>query len=223
MIANHIDIADLIIKEPRLKEWEGENSVLENHIRDAFNRSCIELEKQNIDTCRVMTPLFLNEGSDIISSLVGSWVAGDCKGLKRFVVKSESFSEFPNCKFILEGSGGGVTVDEPVALQFDGRAEMSGKFSGEYNLYRYRIESDTHFIAKGVIYLVETTFDDLIVYKSLQNFFTAKYRKDDDNFASKMRLYEKKFQDELRSVVSSYGQSGCDGRKRMSGQVRVVL
>ena len=51
---------------------------------------------------------------------------------------------------------------------------------------------------------METSFDDLIIFKSLQKIFTSLTRKEDDNFAVKMRLYEKEFYDELANLSYSY-------------------
>ena len=229
MIENYIKIDDLLVKEPRLKEWEGENSVLENHIHDAFHRTCVELRKLNIDTRRVMTPIFLSGNGNIPSPSVGNWVSPSYKNrVRRFVVKVKTSSVVDNYKIVLEGSNdGGSTVDELVTIVFDesnGTSELTSTFLTEYSFYRYRLESQISFVASGQIYLVETSFDDLIIYKSLQNFFTAKYRKNDDNFASKMALYDKKFRDEINSLVYSYDQNSlyCDQEEEIKSKNRIL-
>lgn len=202
MLENHIHIDDLVVKEPRLKspEYEFNENNLKNHIQDAFNRVCIELEKLNIDTRTIMTPIQLYESKLTTKNFTSDWVkARDDNRVKRLVVKTEEplTTDF---KIILEGSNdNGATGNRLVALDVNSNY-ASGKFDKEYKYYRFKIEAEAELNINVFIYLVETTFDDLIIYKSLENFFTAKYRTTSDTFFSKMGLYKSKFETELSII-----------------------
>jgi len=234
MLKNHININDLLIKEPRLQEeWKATDECLNNFIRDAFNRVCSELRKLNIDTRFVMTPIFLNAGQEIHDGQVGNWMrAGHRNRVRRFVVKLTALIE--GCNIILEGSMDRVISDEIVVLVINNYTPTgltaTATFSTEYNYYRFRVtDNDEPVNVEATIYLVETAFDDLVIYKTLENFFTAKYRKDDDNAASKMQLYKNKFEAELSTLAYSYDENGDgvidddDDDKRKCRTIRVGL
>jgi hypothetical protein len=202
VIENHIHIEELTIKEPRLKssEYEYNEDNLRNHIKDAFNRVCVELNKLNIDTRLLMIPIQLYDSNLTTKSFTSDWVkAQDNNRVRRLVVKvKEKFST--SFKVILEGSNdNGVTSDQSVALDVNSNY-VSGTFDKEYSYYRFRVESEDELNINTLIYLVETTFDDLIIYKSLENFFTAKYRTVEDTFYSKRGVYKSKFETELEII-----------------------
>jgi len=212
MLVNHIHIEDLLVKEPRLQEeWKANDESLNSFIRDAFNRVSSELRKLNIDTRFVMTPIFLNAGQEIHEGQVGNWMrAGHRNRVRRVVVKLTAPIE--GCNIILEGSMDRVISDEIVVLVINNYTPTgltaTATFTTEYNYYRFRVESSEAMNVSTTIYLVETAFDDLIIYKTLENFFIAKYRKDDDNCASKMQLYKNKFDAELSTLAYSYDENG---------------
>jgi len=63
-------------------------------------------------------------------------------------------------------------------------------------------------------------FDGLIICKTLENFFTSKYRKDDDNAASRMRLYRDKYYAEFSIIVDMYEEQK---KKKRHRNIRVGL
>ena len=202
MIENHIHIDDLVVKEPRLKspEYEFNETNLKNHIKDAFNRVCIELNKLNIDTRTIMAPIQLYDSTLTTKNFISDWIKSQNNNrVKRLVVKVKEplTNDF---KIILEGSNdNGATGNRLVALDVNSNY-ASAMFDKEYKYYRFEVKAEADLNINTFIYLVETTFDDLIIYKSLENFFTAKYRTTGDTFFSKMGLYKSKFETELSII-----------------------
>lgn len=206
MIENFIQITDLTIKESRLLEWLSNTTTLNNHIEDGFKRTIIELTKRNIDTRLIMVPLYLCQDISLNSSYTGDWVEAQRKNrVRRFVIKKLTSINDGDNYFILEGSNDKNTVKNILSIKLtNDSGTLTQTFNEEYKYYRFRLEVDTSVEFTGSLYLVETSFDDLIIFKSLQKIFTSLTRKEDDNFAVKMRLYEKEFYDELANLSYSY-------------------
>jgi hypothetical protein len=209
MLENHITINDLIAKEPHIggpeKEWHATEASLLNFIQDGFNRTCIELSKLEIDTKKVL-PIHL--GFRVVKDMISQWVQASGLGeVKRLVVKlKEPLSE--EFKLILEGTDdNGVSAERALTLVIN-NDYTSVTFLKEFNQYRYKIKSETALDKKANIYITETFYDDLIIYKSLENYFTAKYRNDKSNFSSKMQLYRSKFDTELQSLAEFFKWEG---------------
>ena len=213
MLENYIRIDDLAIKEPRIKgtdsDWVVDPVIINNHIKDAFNRVCIELDNYNIDTNLLMdTQVVVYDSTITRANFTSDWVKGD-DYLKRLVILSrEPRTPF---KITLEGSNDLANrfVRELVTLDVDSHF-TSTAFSREYENYRIRTESSARPRNNVRVFLVETTYDDLIVFKALELFFTAKYREETGQFYSKMLLYRQKFEAELEIIT---GESPNDDAK----------
>jgi hypothetical protein len=129
-------------------------------------------------------------------------------GLAEFTpsIKQYGYIKDPDLSGIKSGSdlsGLAIRSESEIDMQ-DHLLSSDGLVPSDLSGLAIRSESEEEIHVNAEIYLVETAFDDLIIFKALQNFFTAKYRKNDDNFASKMTLYDKKFRDEITSLAYSY-------------------
>lgn len=188
MLENFIQIADLQVKESRLLEWLSSTTTLNNHITDGFRKTVIELNKRNIDTRLIMVPLYLSNNISLDSNYTGEWIpAQRFNRVRRFVIKKEISENSGDNYFILEGTNDLEHYAVITTIKnTDGAGTLSQLFDAEYKYYRYKLTVDTSISFTGSIYLVETTFDDLIIYKTLQKIFTSLTRKEDDNFATKM-------------------------------------
>ena len=207
MIENHIKISDLVVKEPRLgkEEYIFTEENLNNHIIDAYRRVCIELGKRNIDTRLVMIPIVLYNSEITSMNLTTNWVKAQKKNrVKRIVIKTDAPAPSSNLKLYLEGSNDSGVTNSPLVTLDVNEKYASAIFTEEYKHYRVRLTAESNPNIHAYIYLCETSFDDLIIYKSLENFFIAKYRTDDDQFASKRLLYQNKFDTEIDNLVYAY-------------------
>jgi hypothetical protein len=209
MIENHIKIVDLLIKEPRLiEDWSPTDDTLNNHINDAFNKVCNELAKYQIDTRHVMIPLRLYEGK-IYNNQIGNWVKAQSRNrVKRIVIKING--QAPSVlKIYLDGTqddrvANNQWVDNLVTLHVNSNF-ATATFPIEYKFYRFKIEFEAELEPNlnlfANIYLVETAFDDLIIFKTLENFFFFFFRTESDGFLSKMQMYKNKFIAELENLT----------------------
>ena len=223
MIENHIKIDDILIKEPRLLiDWKGSEGVIENHIKDSFNRICTELTKLNIDTRLVMIPLKLYNG-EIYNNQIGNWVKAQTRNrVKRLVIKTDAPAPH-DFKIYLDGSDNGVTNNQQLVTLVINTNYTTATFATEYKFYRFRVESESALNLMTNIYLCETSFDDLIVYKTLENFFVGKYRVESDGFLSKAQFYKNKFDTELETLTFAYDLNNENDTKIKSTIIRVGL
>ena len=202
MIESHISIEDLVVKEPRFKtaEYKYDELTVNNQIRDAFNRICVDLIKLNIDTSQVMIPFIILDSKVTTKKLIGNWIqTADKNNLRRLVIKVKDRFK-TNFKIILEGSNdNGATIDRVVALDVVSNYASSTFLKG-YKYYRFKLDSEAKLNENILIYLVETTYDNLIIYKTLETFFTGIFRTPEEFGYHKMLVYRQQFEAELVTI-----------------------
>lgn len=220
MVENNVNINELIIKEPRLQEeWEASDEVLNNHIADAYNRVCLEFYKQNIDIKSIGASLTLFEGT-LIKNQITNWTESRNR-VKRIIVKiKQPFKNTKPFNIVLEGSNNNERGGAELALLTVSNNYATGVFYKDFDYYRIKAESKYAIDLRSEVYLGETVFDDLIIFKALENFFTAKYRKNDDSFSSKMQMYRNKFESELNVIINYYKN---EVKKTTNKTIRVIL
>lgn len=234
MIDNLLTYLDGKTKEPRLLEWQSDAAVLTSHLSDGFKKTCAELNKRGIDTRLVMIPLALATGSQTLtSSTTGSWIEAQRKNrVKRLVVNKVTCSDGGGSNvWYLDGSDdNGTTWTNITSLtNTNGSGKISITFDAEYKYYRFRLVKGTTISFTGFIYLVETSFDDLIIYKYLEKTFRALSRKEDDDKMAKAKMYSDDFEGEIAGLSYSYDsdESGTieedESVKRKRTSVRIGL
>jgi len=237
MIENNITYTDLITyKESRLLEWQPATATLTAKILDGFKEVCIDLNKNGIDTRLVMVPFYLAAGLQTISgSRTGTWIEAQRENrVKRLVIKKVTCSDGggSNIWYIDGSNDNGVTwVNIKTLTNTTGAGRISVAFDeeNEYRYYRYRLAVGTTLSFTGYIYMVETSFDNLIILKSLEKIFYDLTRNETDIHSVKYRKYELLYEKELSTLRYSYDsdESGVidDGesiRKKTNG-IRIRL
>jgi hypothetical protein len=121
----------------------------------------------------------------------------------RIVVKKSSCSVGSvNEKIYLDGSQDGTIWDEGIAVVSltAGAGELSSAYTLSYPYYRYRAVVATSINFTGYIYLIETTFDHLIIYKTLEILFGGLFKSVDDA-NDKMKNYWKSNYDDILATL----------------------
>jgi prepilin-type processing-associated H-X9-DG protein len=212
MIKNFITYTDLTTyKEPRLLEWQKTTATLTSKILDGFKETCGFLNKNGIDTRLVMTPFYLATGLQTISSSVtGSWILAQRKNrVKRLVIEKVTCTDGGggNVWYVDGSNDNGTTWTNIKTLNnTTGAGTISVSFDedNEYSYYRYRFVKATSISFTGYIYMVETSFDDLIMLKSLEKIFYDLVRQENDIHSTKSIKYATLFDSALSSLHYSY-------------------
>jgi prepilin-type processing-associated H-X9-DG protein len=234
MIENFVIDADLSTKEPRITEWQPTSATRDIHRADGYKKTCIELNKIGVDTRLVMIPFYLATGLQTISNTVtGDWILAQRKNrVKRLVIKKVTCTDGGggNIWYVDGSNDNGTTwVNIKTLNNTTGTGTISVTFDDEYKYYRFRLVKATSLSFTGYIYLIETSFDDLIVYQSLKKTFTALSRKEGDNFDLKSVIWAKEFKDEIETLNYSYdsNESGTidddEGIRKKSNGIRIRL
>jgi hypothetical protein len=212
MIKNFITYADLTTyKEPRLLEWQPTTATLTSKILDGFRETCIFLNKNGIDTRLVMTPFYLATGLQTISSSVtGSWILAQRKNrVKRLVIEKVTCTDGGggNVWYIDGSNDNGITWTNIKTLNnTTGAGIISVSFDddSEYRYYRYRFVKATTVSLTCNIFMVETSFDNLIMLKSLEKIFYDITRSETDVHSIRSKKYSVLFDDALSTLEYSY-------------------
>jgi hypothetical protein len=161
--------------------------------------------------------------SEIFQNQIGNWVRTQDKNrVKRIVVKIDAPVPY-DFKILLDGSNNGVTNNQQLVTLLINSNYSTATFTTEYKFYRFRVESESALNLIANIYLCETAFDDLIVYKTLENFFAGRYRVESDGFLSKTQFYKNKFDAELETLTFAYDLNNENDTKIKSTIIRVGL
>jgi hypothetical protein len=212
MLQNFITSTDLYLYEPNLSElisgWSGSPI---NQIGLAFKKILGDLRADGKDTRLMMLPLWLSSSTypntDHITSGVSSVRIEQQRinRVGRFVIEKTACTLTGENTIALEGSNDGINFDTVTSLSLTtGAGTINATFSIEYTYYRYAVTVGGTLDMTAEIYLVETSFDELICLCSLYYIFSALSKSQGDAAWNKCNQRYQDYVNELRQMRYSY-------------------
>jgi hypothetical protein len=189
------------------------------------------LSRKKTEAGKIMIPAYLSSTVEpykvtLTDSFVGNaYSFSRTNALKRFVIDKISATVGTTEKIYLDGSLDGTNWYEGIAsiTLTAGAGKLSTTFTGTYNYYRYNAVKTTTLNLVARIYLVETSFDYLIIQRTCGivsaslngEYFQTESKKCFDN-------YEKALLDLDYSYDYNDSQSIEDGERKYSG-IKIYL
>ena len=203
MIKNFIteDYLRGILPELDSYKWSSESD-FSNFISQANNEIFEELRKKNLKLNKLMPELFLIDSGTVISD-AGTYTgdsAEDTLNRLRFVYDVTTFSGTNDKTLTIQGSNDDVTfyTVESIAISETGIDSM--RISEIYQYYRITFTQTEGSITLSA-YLIETTYDDLFAYKTLELIMRNVKKEDNDAQGIKQRDYNMFYNQILNSSI----------------------
>lgn len=203
MIKNFIteDYLRGILPELDLYKWSSESD-FSNFISQANNEIFEELRKKNLKLNKLMPELFLIDSGAVISS-AGTYTgdsAEDTLNRLRFVYDVTAFSGMNDKTITIQGSNDDVTFYTVESITISETGINSIRISEIFQYYRITFTQTDGSITLSA-YLIETTYDDLFAYKTLELIMRNVKKEDNDAQGIKQRDYNMFYNQILNSSI----------------------
>lgn len=203
MIKNFIteDYLRGILPELDLYKWSSESD-FSNFISQANNEIFEELRKKNLKLNKLMPELFLIDSGTVISD-AGTYTgdsAEDTLNRLRFVYDVTAFSGTNDKTLTIQGSNDDVTFYTVESITISETGIDSIRISEIYQYYRITFTQTEGSVTLSA-YLIETTYDDLFAYKTLELIMRNVKKEDNDAQGIKQRDYNMFYNQILNSSI----------------------
>lgn len=203
MIKNFIteDYLRGILPELDLYKWSSESD-FSNFISQSNNEIFEELRKKNLKLNKLMPELFLIDSGTVISS-AGTYIGDsyeDTLNRLRLVYDVTAYSGITEKTLTIQGSNDEVTFYTIDTITISETGIESVRISEIYQYYRLLLTQTEGSITLSV-YLVETTYDDLFAYKTLELIMRNVKKEDNDAQGIKQRDYNTFYNQILNSSI----------------------
>lgn len=203
MIKNFIteDYLRGILPELDLYKWSSESD-FSNFISQANNEIFEELRKKNLKLNKLMPELFLIDSGTVISD-AGTYTgdsAEDTLNRLRFVYDVTAFSGTNDKTLTIQGSNDDVTFYTVESITISETGIDSIRISEIYQYYRITFTQTEGSVTLSA-YLIETTYDDLFAYKTLELIMRNVKKEDNDAQGIKQRDYNMFYNQIINSSI----------------------
>lgn len=205
-----------------LYKWGGETD-FSKFKAGAETKVCLDLKNKGYDLRKLQTPLMLIN-STLFSSKTTETVEDKTNRL-RFVYElvldvPELTPEVPEqTSIILQGantSSGGTVWTDIINIDTTTSITSSSVFTDAYKYYRLKYESTGN--ASSNIFLIETNYDILFIYKWLELIMMNGSKQQNDKYWLKMLYFKENYDAQLNSMVISIDENE-DGEIESSERV----
>lgn len=231
MLKSFITSTDLTSYEPNLTSWIPSTwtTAPTVQIGKAVDEVIQDLRTKGTNAGKVAIPLHLKENGTFTANETSLGV--EClrvNMVQRFVIsKTSSAVGSVTEKIYLDGSNDNINWSEITSITITaGSGDLSATFSSLYLYYRYRVVINTSLTLSASIYMVETSFDKLLIFKSLEILFRALSKAVGDMFDNKSKIYQNDYDMLLKEFKYAYDEDDSQSieiDEEMNEQYRILL
>jgi len=189
------------------------------------------LRQKGTDVKRVMIPLFLH--SEVFTPysglLVYPYVSGQRNNkVQRLVVEVLPAKYTGENIFIVEGSDDRANWERVASVNVCGEETLyTVTFESEFSYYRLQTEIKGGDSIPAKVYLVETSFDDCIVYATLEIITASLTKTREDNFFALNAKYSTEFVDAVNNLTYAYDYDSdgfiSEGETKRKHKLKIVF
>ena len=189
MIKTFIDSEDLYKKEPRLLDYLSRVMVNFNNIIN--------------DSLDVLIQDFKNRGKKIrllgtVLTLSSAVSTEDKAERSRLIIETTKYVNEINYTF--EGSNDDTTFNTITSGTINEVGILKVNISNFYKYYKITVSTNSTYQT----YLIEQSFDQAHIYKSLEQCFRSLQSRTDSNWKDKAEQYKKMYEDEIDKLLYTY-------------------
>jgi hypothetical protein len=167
MFRNFITSSDIFAQYPKMKEWVSDSNIL-SIINMSAKSVVIDLRKRNIDLTKIYVPLKFHSSEVTETDYTSESISPDNE--KRLIIDVKAVTT--NMVFTLYGSDNNTTfypllnIDgTPLEISINTIKTYSAITLDTWRYIKYAMTGSGTYD----IYFVDISFDDLIIYKTIQN------------------------------------------------------
>jgi len=191
MIKTFINSEDLYKKEPRL--------------RDYISRDLISFDNIINDSLDVLIQDFKNRGKKIrllgtVLALSSSVSTEDKSERSRLIIELTKY--VTDLVYIFEGSNDDVNFTYITSGTINEVSTLKVNISNFYKYYKLTVTGTSLYNS----YLIEQSFDQAHIYKSLEQCFRSLQSRADSNWKDKAEQYQKMYEAEIDKLLFTYDE-----------------
>jgi hypothetical protein len=236
MLKNFIIDEDLKNYHPNLNRqiWNSQSDY-NVQIVEAYNNVLTDLYNKGVNPRQLQMPFnlvsntasYLSNITKTASVTGDSFAAGDLgdRNYQRLVVNVNAIDgEFV---FSIDGSNDNTNFDQITSITASVAGERSIKFNNQYKFYRYRALKVSGTTTTFTTYLVETVWDNLIIYRSFEIIFSDFRKSQNDSWDLLVQQYAKKYDGEINAAKYLFDADDdgtiADGEEQASNRYYLEL
>lgn len=228
MIESYLTSAEILNSEPSLADYYRTNQISWDTIKDEAWKEVVEdVRALGWDIRRLCKRLDLQDSVTKTTTFAGEVSDIDILQRLRIVINVTAKTGTGSVSFLLEGSDDEETFSTVITISITSTGNTSTVFTTPYKYYRLSI---TGFVGITSItysaFLIETSFERLHKYKSLEMIYRSLIALDGDVWESKKEQYENLYKDVLQKAKFYYdaNDSGdIDKDEREKQNQRILL
>ena len=206
MIESYLTSTDIINTEPSLADYYRTSQTSWDTLKsEAWKEVAEDIRALGWDIRRLCKRLSLQDSVTKTAAFTGTISEEDILQRLRIVINASAVSGSGTVSFLFEGSDDEETYTTVTTISVTTTGNTTSVFTSPYKYYRLSISSITGITSITYsAYLIETSFERLHKYKSLEMIYRSLIALDGDVWEGKKEQYENLYKDTIQKAKFYY-------------------